>query len=180
MVLIALLSAIGDPAREWLRLSPNGVAAGEWWRLVTAHLVHLGHTHAAMNAIGLVLVLALFAGSVSARLWLLSALCSAVAVSFGLLWLNPGLGWYVGLSGVLHGLFVTGALALVGREPRLAIGMLVGVVLKLAYEQSVGPVPGSEASVGGVVLVDAHLYGAIGGLAVAVVGRLRARAGLRV
>ena len=37
------------------------------------------------------------------------------------------------------------------------------VVAKLAYEQLVGPLPGSEAAAGGAVVVNAHLYGAIGG-----------------
>jgi hypothetical protein len=43
----------------------------------------------------------------------------------------------------------------------------VVVVGKVAYEQIAGPLPGSEATSGGAVIVDAHLYGIIGGTAVA-------------
>jgi membrane associated rhomboid family serine protease len=35
---------------------------------------------------------------------------------------------------------------------------------KLLWEQAVGPLPGSAEVAGGKVIVDAHLYGAIGGL----------------
>jgi hypothetical protein len=37
------------------------------------------------------------------------------------------------------------------------------VVGKLLYEQLVGPLPGSESVAGGTVIVNAHLYGAVGG-----------------
>ena len=43
------------------------------------------------------------------------------------------------------------------------------VVAKLAYEQIVGPLPGSESVAGGVVVVNSHLYGAVGGALAAVV-----------
>jgi len=41
--------------------------------------------------------------------------------------------------------------------------LLVLVVGKLVWEQLTGALPGSESIAGGEVLVDAHLYGAIGG-----------------
>ena len=37
------------------------------------------------------------------------------------------------------------------------------VIGKLIYEQLFGPLPGSESTSGGSVVVNAHLYGAIGG-----------------
>ena len=42
--------------------------------------------------------------------------------------------------------------------------MLLAVVGKIVWEQVVGPMPFSESTSGGPVLVDAHLYGAVGGL----------------
>ena len=41
--------------------------------------------------------------------------------------------------------------------------LLMLVIIKLAYEQLWGPMPGSESTAGGKVVVDAHLYGAIFG-----------------
>ena len=77
--------------------------------------------------------------------------------------LEPQLMWYVGLSGLLHGCLVAGVIGGI-RERRLEERLLLaGLVLKLAYEQAAGPLPGSEGGAGGNVLVNAHLYGAIAG-----------------
>ena len=48
-----------------------------------------------------------------------------------------------------------------GHSDSWIIGGLL--VVKLIYEQLVGPIPGSEGSSGGDVVVAAHLYGAIAG-----------------
>jgi len=71
------------------------------------------------------------------------------------------------MSGALHGLFVAGAVALLFDEPRLGVGLLLGVAVKIAYEQFAGAMPFSEGIVGGAVVTDAHLWGALGGLAAA-------------
>ena len=42
--------------------------------------------------------------------------------------------------------------------------LAVFVAGKLLWEQTVGPLPGSESSAGGTVIVNAHLYGAVGGV----------------
>src|ERR1700746_1774855 len=51
----------GDAGRELLRYDRAALAAGQWWRLLTAHLVHLDFDHAALNSLGLVLMWALSA-----------------------------------------------------------------------------------------------------------------------
>ncbi len=72
--------------------------------------------------------------------------------------------WYVGLSGVLHGFVAAGALALLLRRQMLGAALAIGLGGKLLFEQIVGPVPFTAESVGGPVVVAAHLYGAAGGL----------------
>jgi len=69
--------------------------------------------------------------------------------------------WYAGSSGVLHGVLAAGAVAHVRRGERDGWPLLVLLAAKLAYEQGVGGLPFS----GTVVVVDAHLYGVVGGLA---------------
>ena len=49
----------GDAGRALLRYDRAALAAGQWWRLLTAHVVHLGLEHAALNSLGLVLMWAL-------------------------------------------------------------------------------------------------------------------------
>jgi rhomboid family GlyGly-CTERM serine protease len=159
---LALLAAElgGDAARQALRYDRDALAAGEWWRLATAHLVHLSFEHAAVNALGLVLLWMLFVRDFTARGWLLILASSAAAIDLGLWVADSTVRWYVGSSGVLHGLLAAGIAAQLRRgrpEGWLLAVLLVG---KLTYEQSVGALP----LVPGPVVVDAHLYGALGGL----------------
>jgi len=167
VIAIAVMLA-GRETIQLLRYDRSEILSGELWRLLTGHLTHLGWSHLWLNLAGLVLVWLLCAKALSQRLWwLVLALC-ALGCSLGLLLWDTDLQWYVGLSGVLHGLLVAGALAgwVRGRRDN---GLLLGAVaLKLLWEQWQGPLPGSEAVAGGHVVVDAHLFGAITGLLVAV------------
>ncbi len=161
---MALLAAAGgEGARLALRYERGRIAAGEVWRLATGHIVHLGTSHLVLNLGGLALVAYLVGPALSVRHWLLAILASMAAIS-GAFWvLEPRLEWYVGLSGVLHGLLAAGIVA--GWDGRRAESWLLAGVLaaKLAWEQLAGPLPGSEAAAGGPVVTVAHLYGALGG-----------------
>ena len=88
--------------------------------------------------------------------------------------------WYVGLSGVLHGLVAAGALALLLRREALGAVLALGLCAKLGYEQLAGPVPFTAESVGGPVVVAAHLYGAAGGFLAEALTRVVRRRGSRV
>jgi len=91
-------------------------------------------------------------------LWL-----SSLFVGGGLYWFNPELIWYVGLSGVLHGLFIAGGWQEYKHYGKSGALLLALIVAKLIWEQNMGAMPGSEAVSGGRVMVDAHLYGALSG-----------------
>ena len=170
-----LVMAGGDEARVLLRYDRQGIETGQLWRLATAHLAHLGTSHAVMNLLALAVLAALFGDLLQARSWVLGIVASALAIDAGLWWLEPQVRWYVGLSGVLHGLIVLGAMAMWTNGERLGLLILGGVMAKLAWEQAVGPLPFTEAAAGGPVLVAAHLYGAGGGLLVALPGILPAK-----
>ena len=163
--LILLLA--GDAGREWLRFDRSGIAAGELWRLLTGHLVHLGVSHTVLNLAGLVLVWFLVGRAYTWKQWLWIMAGSIAAIDLGLWFGAPSLEWYVGLSGLLHGMLAAGIVAgLAARSGEAAI-LAVVVAGKLAWEQFAGPLPGSEGTSGGAVIVDAHLYGVIGGTLVA-------------
>ncbi len=162
--LIIGLGLFGDIAQQALRYDRAAILDGQWWRLLSAHLVHLGGSHLLMNLAGLWLIWLLVGPALSPRSWLILLFTDALITGLALLIFNPHLGWYVGLSGVLHGLLVAGAIADIRRGHRGTWLLLGAVVFKLGWEQLAGPLPGSEASAGGTVIVDAHLYGALGGL----------------
>ena len=166
MILLACvaLAAGGDELRELGRYQRDAIENGQYWRLVSGHLVHLGLGHLWPNLVALVIVGALFEGVLgNADLWRVS-LASAAAIDLGLYVLEPDVVWYVGLSGVLHGLVAAGALALCLRRQTLGFVLAIGLCAKLGFEQLAGPVPFTAASVGGPVVVASHLYGAAGGL----------------
>lgn len=165
VIVCALLELGGDETREALRYLRSGIFAGEWWRLVTGHLVHLGPAHMLLNSAALAMLTWLFANDLRAWQWLVILLCSVAAIDIGFLLWEPQLEWYVGLSGVLHGLFAAAALARCWRRERDGYWLLAGLILKLLWEQTFGPTPFTAESSGGPVVVNAHLYGALGGAA---------------
>jgi len=149
-----------------LRYSHDAIAAGEIWRLITGHLLHLGAAHFLLNAVGMVLAAALVGAQLRPLGWACVWLICALSVSAGLWFLQPGVSWYVGLSGVLHGLIVAGAVTALGddRERLFAAAILVAIAAKLGWEQWNGAMPGTAELAGGSVVTEAHLYGAMGGL----------------
>ncbi|MCW8828183.1 MAG: rhombosortase [Gammaproteobacteria bacterium] len=162
-VMVTLLMLWGESASALLRYDRDGLARGELWRAVTGHFVHLGWSHLLLNLAGLFLVWLLVGEALSRRGWLL--LLSSCSVFLGAaLWLfSPLLQWYVGLSGLLHGMLFAGALVQFGGGDRggAVLGLLV--IIKLLWEQRLGPLPGSESVAGGAVIVAAHLYGTVAG-----------------
>jgi rhomboid family GlyGly-CTERM serine protease len=165
------LAATGEWGRARLRYERAPIASGEWWRLATAHLVHLDLRHALLNCAGAALMWALFARDFAARAWLLVLLASAAAIDAGLWWWRPQIEWYVGASGVLHGVMAAGAIAHLRRRERDGALLLAFLVGKLAWEQWRGALPLSGAGV--PVVIDAHLYGALAGALCALLLRPR-------
>jgi len=164
-------AAAGDDGASALRYGRAAVADGEWWRLATAHLVHLGPGHLLLNLAGLALVGWLTGREFGAAGWWLVAGVSAATISAALYLLHPGVAWYVGLSGVLHGLLAGGLVPALRRRDAAAMILAALLAGKLAWEALAGPLPGAEQTAGGPVLVEAHRYGALGG-AIAALGAL--------
>lgn len=164
LIVIALLalSAGGDAARAALEWRRSDIADGQWWRLLTGHVVHLDVRHAVLNATGLVLVWALYARAWSPRQWLAVSAVAIASIDAGLWWFVPSLEWYVGASGLLHGLIAAGVVSQLRSERGIAI--VVGVLLaaKLASEQLHGPLPFTDARQH--VVIESHAFGALGGL----------------
>jgi rhomboid family GlyGly-CTERM serine protease len=180
LILVCLvLAAGGEEARDFGRYERVALENGEYWRLVTAHLVHLGFGHLWPNVAALAILGLLFEDVFRNGDWLRVAAVSAAAIDLCLYLYQPGVLWYVGLSGVLHGIVAAGAVALMSRRRALGAALALGLVAKLAFEQVFGAVPFTAESVGGPVVVSAHLYGAIGG-ALAEAGSRIARRGSRV
>lgn len=168
VMLVAVLVAfhvLGADALPALRYDREAVLGGEAWRLLTGHLVHADLVHLGWNLLGVLIVGFLFARDYAVWQWLVILVASTVATNLGFLLLEPQLDWYVGFSGVLHGLMAAG---LVGwlRTSRDAVTWIVTALFaaKLAWEHFAGPLPFTAGSLSMPVIHEAHSYGAIGGL----------------
>jgi rhomboid family GlyGly-CTERM serine protease len=160
---VLLLPEIGgEHARELLRYDRAGLAAGQGWRLLTAHVIHLDLEHAALNTLGLVLMWALFARDYKPGQWAVILCVAIVAIDAGLWLRDSTVAWYVGSSGALHGVMTAGTLAHLRRGDLDGWVLAAFIVVKLGFEQHAGALPFSDSGAG--VVVDAHLYGAIGGI----------------
>jgi len=168
--LLGLVELGGEPLRAALSYQRTAIAAGEWWRVVTAHFVHLDANHALLNGLGLVLMWALFARDYSPLRWLAIYLAASLTISVCLWFFDPEVTWYRGTSGALHGVMTAGTLAHLRRRDLVAWILVLFIAAKLSYEQLAGAMPFQDA---GTTVVDAHLYGALGGLVMALFLRSR-------
>ncbi|MGB6103946.1 MAG: rhombosortase [Pusillimonas sp.] len=171
--LLLLLQMAGEGVRIILRFNRQALEQGEWWRLLGAHFVHLGWAHTALNVLGVLLCCALGPQLFNRHIWLKAA---GLALGIGALlwWLSPGVSDYVGLSGVLYGLFVFGLLPQAWRGDRLAALALAGIAAWMLWQWAAGPAVLEEKLIGGRIIGVAHLYGfclGIAGVAIAAAWR---------
>jgi membrane associated rhomboid family serine protease len=155
----------------------GGIASA--WRLISAHFVHLGPVHLAVDGLAMLLIAwSADRFGLAARLPG-AALASLLAVDLGLLIAFWPIAWYVGLSGWLHGLFAWMSLRLalssgLKHPPHLrvlAALLFLGGLAKVALAVHV-PI-GSVGWLGVAQATPAHLYGYLGGMLWAVLRRDR-------
>lgn len=162
--LMLLLGVFHEAVNPWLEYNRESIAAGQWWRLVSGHLVHMNLWHLGMNLSGFLLCWVFFTDLLTrARLWLWLGV-SIPVVSAAFWYLDTDLYGYVGLSGILHGLLVMCLLLGFSGHPKLHGLLLVLISARLIWEQMPGyNVHYLQDTIDGAVHVNAHLYGALVG-----------------
>lgn len=145
-----------------LAYTRNGLASGQYWRLLSGHFAHINWSHLLLN----LPVLALFYSLIRAQATALTALCTlpviALISSLILYACYPRLSWYYGLSGVLHGFGVLTAAALISARTIVGWPLLAVLTAKIAWEQSPRYNDAAIASIiNARVATEAHLSGAI-------------------
>lgn len=180
LILSAVLTWWPQGLETW-RYDRVAIAAGETWRLATGHLVHVGATHFALNLLGLVLMKELLWDGLQARHGFALMTTSAIVIDLALWYRYPGVDWYAGLSGVLHGLWagcaLIGLLTAGARCRRIGLiapgkmfpwlingAALLLLCAKIWVEHRTGPIGGADARIGASVVFAAHWYGAIAGV----------------
>lgn len=138
-----------------LALWPDGVIAGQWWRLWTGHLAHVDARHLALNMAAMLVLLAVGKGSGRLPGWA-ALLWWPPLLSLGLMLLRPDLAWYAGLSGLLWAGVMRMAALMPAPLNWTVLPLLVTWILVESALGSMGRVPGA--------LVEAHAIGALLGL----------------
>ena len=167
--LIAIMVQVVPGAAELLQFDRSAITVGQWWRLLTGHLTHWGPDHLFWDVLMFV-ALGCLVEIQSRRRLIGLCLGSAIVISSFIWFGSPDLEIYRGLSGIDTALFVSVAIsvaatAVAQRQWARALisGLLfVGFTGKLLFEAITGSAlfVDSDAS-GFVVLVEAHLLGAV-------------------
>lgn len=174
-VLILILTVIAQQADllHSLRYDRQLVAGGRWWLLFSGQLVHANWPHWTLNMAGLGIVAFFFSRYGTPLQWLWVFLMAALFAGTGVYLFNPSLATGAGLSAVLHGLFLFGALHEIRHQPLSGYVLLALLCGKLAWEFLFGSISGAVSLASGRVATDAHFYGALGaGTAAAVLALL--------
>ena len=166
-LLVAVLLQLIGP--EYFRYDHDWLQTGQVWRLVSAHWVHVGWNHLALNMLGLAICVTLAHPRWSLGRWLWQSLCLAICISTLFTLQNPELHWYVGFSGVLFGLYFLAAHDLYARDRLVALLMGGAIVIKVIIEQYTPFELDSSGIIGAPVVVDAHLYGLLTATVIALV-----------
>jgi len=164
-ILICLGIYLLEPqASQWLAYYHTGIAQFEFWRLITATFCHTNFNHLLMNMLGLVITLLLFIDTFKNKRLFPLIIFNSLFIGLILFFFETELIWYVGFSGVLHGLFSYGAMHDIHQQDRWGYLLGGGVLAKVTYEQYFGAEQSTVALIGAPVLVNAHLYGMLAGI----------------
>jgi rhomboid family GlyGly-CTERM serine protease len=160
--LALLLSLLAGPAAPGLVYDRGAIEAGQWWRLLTGHLVHSDPSHLCWDLAGLLVLGWLFERQLTSGYFLLALLSGVVAVDVWLWW-GPAPLRYCGMSGFLNTLLASG-LVQQWRTKRCWLVPLVGIgaTLKIVWETLSGHAILTATVWPAVPL--AHAAGFIGGI----------------
>jgi rhomboid family GlyGly-CTERM serine protease len=170
VVVVLLLQFLGL-AEELEYLRP--LLPSEPWRLVTGHFVHISWLHTVLNCVALLLLERLFEGRLRRpEQWIVLA-AAPLAVSLAFWIALPELIWYRGLSGALHAFYFAGCVVWLGtasgRARWLPGAALAGGAIKVLLEQPWDATFPFQEWLGAAVVPQAHLIGALVGVAAGLV-----------
>ena len=163
-VVVVILQVIGP---EYFRYENDWFSSGEIWRLLSAHWVHVGWIHLLLNTLGLAICVGLAKPNWSIKRWVIQSVCLGLGISVLCTLQNPEIDWYVGFSGVLFGLYFLAAHDLYARDRLISVLMGGAIIIKIIIEQYTPYDFSSEDLIGARVIVDAHLYGLLMAIAIA-------------
>ena len=176
VVFLALLAIVLQVAHNVgpvdLALSRDWLAQRQWWQPLTGHWVHGNAVHLLLNLVALAIISELFAEDMPGIDLARHLLALVVGVGLVLPFFLKTQA-YLGLSAVLHGLFVAGAWRVLQRRRGFGLLLLAALGVKLLAEQIL-PADGLSARwIDMPVATESHGVGAAVGAVLALLGQLR-------
>ena len=166
LAVIASISACMQVFKDAFIYWQDGLLT-EFWRLWTAHWVHVGWMHYFLNIAAFICLPFIFP---RVSIWHFTALLLLLPplISLSFYWFLPDIEAYAGLSGVLHGTYAAVACVhlMYKRERNFAAFVLLLILAKLVWENTAGSMDTAQL-IGSPVLVEAHLLGVIWGIVLA-------------
>ena len=166
-LLILVLALLPDSLQQILTYQRSALSEGQFWRLLSGHLLHSNLWHLLMNLAGLLLAMLLHSHYYKTLQLVIYWVIFALLVSLAIYVLSPDIRIYVGLSGVLHAMLTLGAIEDIKRKMPTGGLLLAGLVGKVIYEQWWGPDAQLAQLIDAQVATDAHLYGVAAALLLA-------------
>ncbi|KGK01435.1 MULTISPECIES: rhombosortase [unclassified Pseudoalteromonas] len=166
IVLSTLLAWLG--MNNELEFNRPLIEQGQLWRLFTSQFVHANWVHLGLNCAGIALIWLLHGEYTTPKQYSFNIALLALWCGLGVYWFCPTITIYTGLSALLHGVIVWGAIKDVTVGLKSGYILFIGVWIKLILEQVNGPSAEIGQLIQSTVAVDAHLIGAIGGVLLAV------------
>ena len=165
VLIISLIAFIFDSSLSEPLVYQRSLAnKGEIWRALSGHFFHTNGYHFLLNGAAVIMLWVLHGHFYTIKSYTFVFLISAIICSVGIHWFSLNIDQYVGLSGVLHGLFIWGAIEDIKAKERTGYLLLLGILLKIAHEQFYGASEEVASLIGANVAINAHLWGAIGGV----------------
>ncbi len=144
-----------------LAFDREAIQDGEYWRLLTANLVHLNWVHLAMNLAGLCLLVYIFYPLFSSGSFFIYLFVLSILESLYLFYFSQG-DHYLGLSSSLYGMYLIGAfLALHAKKYLLGFSVIIIIFVKVIRDFLYPQQNISELLLGAKVATDAHLVAVI-------------------
>ncbi|QUM80466.1 rhombosortase [Moritella sp. 5] len=140
---------------------------GELWRLITGNFNHTNIYHVLLNVCALAVISGLHYRYYSATVYLSLILILSIGVGAGIFLLSPSTHLYVGLSGILHGIIIVGAIIDVTKQYYSGYILIAGTIIKIINEQFFNSPIEMSKLIQAQVLTEAHLYGLVTGLIIA-------------
>lgn len=166
LLVSAILMLLEPYSSEYLAYQRQGIAQSELWRFFSANMVHTNLPHFLLNSLGLLFIWFIHGEHYDTGQYLKIFVVCGLFTGIGMHYFDP-IDQYRGLSGALHGVIIYGAIKDIKCGLQFGWPLLLGIMIKVGYENVVGATQNISMLIEAEVAVRSHLFGMLGGIVMA-------------